>query len=70
MTESQRQREASVEDTAEYLADLIGQLRRLASKSGFETVAYALEVARLAALEETSARGDPDFPRPSPQLHS
>ena len=70
MSDSQRHRAPSVEDMAEYLADLIGQLSKLASDSGFGTVAYALEVAQLAAQEEATGRADRGSSKPRPQLHS
>ena len=49
----------SREDTAEYLADAIDQLRRAASRSGFEFVAYVLDIATIAALEAAGRPGRP-----------
>ena len=45
----------SPSETARYIADLTGELVKLARGSGFDVVAYLLELARLEA-EETAQK--------------
>lgn len=59
----------SREDTAEYLTDAIEQLKRAANRSGFEFVAYVLDIARLAALEAAGCP-QPAAPQTIRPLHS
>ena len=46
---------SSPPETARYIADLTGELVKLARGSGFDVVAYLLELARLEA-EETAQK--------------
>jgi hypothetical protein len=59
----------SREDMAEYLTDAIEQLKCAASRSGFEFVAYVLDIARLAALEAAGCP-QPVAPQTIRPLHS
>jgi hypothetical protein len=54
---------------AEYLTDAIEQLKCAASRSGFEFVAYVLDIARLAALEAAGCP-QPVAPQTIRPLHS
>jgi hypothetical protein len=56
----------SKEDAATCLADAIVEMKREAMASGFDLVAYILEVAMFAALEEAGRRReapDEEIPR-------